>query len=553
MIHHKNVKSPSSNDNSTDSTNKDLLQSPEVPIEELMDNLADRVEQAEKKAKSSYDHSPAHMEDITPKEATPEATEQATKEAAENRFYGKKTLEYLKKLPNWKKLSKKKKRFLDMVYPQRWCNKSYTALAKRWGCSRKQAIKVVAEFEAQNLIIKEHRMMYKAKTGEPLKKHRKNYYCIERITGEAYLKAILDELFEGYEPPNKKLKKMTKTIKKISARVPTKCYHYVKEVKPRPELQLAGQISLERGKILGLRVYLKQSRSKKRWKRRTFVACVGKNSEKSRSITTIFEAFGFKDRLDELNETNFMKLLSYSIGAIRKVLQLIHHKLAHNWKLKNFWAFFFHEMKKVFKQDRFAKKWFPFLAREYRDELDGKETKLRDGIDSSISIEQMKKMEEETGKKITEKSLDRALRYGTEMLKSALNAVGYRMSLGRGSLPDDKKPEDPEKGRPIYEMVKVNITTKKPYTEEDRLAGVPFTMMRKIVGYEPVKKPQEPKEKTKPKQSYKTIKCWISLTFFALKKGSLEAIKKAFFEKKEKFKQRQTESFEEGWAQFDGA
>ena len=55
MIHYENVKSPSPNDTSTDSINKDLLQSVEIPFEEFMADLADRVEQAEKKAGRIYE------------------------------------------------------------------------------------------------------------------------------------------------------------------------------------------------------------------------------------------------------------------------------------------------------------------------------------------------------------------------------------------------------------------------------------------------------------------------------------------------------------------
>ena len=500
---------------------------------------------------NQHQHRSEQMHNKTTKDSTQEQTEQATKNVANHTFKGCKTVAYLMKLPRWKKLPKREQRLLKIFYPNRWCRASYKELGKKLGVSRGRAQEIMQELEG--LMNKNNNFCYHRKTGDDLKKYLENYYCLN-VIGRAYIDALIDFLFDGYISLAKKEKTDRKTQKVFTTHT-SKHLSKLKKNKPRQQLQLAGRLSLEKRRSFGLSVYLKQSRSKKAWKRRKFELLFSPNSKKAKLIKALFEAFGFENHLKTLNKHNFMKLLSYSVDSILKLLRLIDRKLFFDWDLRSFWGFFFHEMKKVHRPHRFARPWFPMLSGEYRDAMDGKETRLKNGIDTSINVEQMQKMENMTKERISERKLERMVRYGTERMKSALNAVGYRMSLGKGGLPDDKKEEDEaqEKGRPIYAMVKVNVKTKKPYTEEDRLAGAPFTLMQKIVGYEPLKTSQKAKKKAKPKQKYTEIKSWIAMTFFALKKGSPEAIRKAFFERKEKFHQTETETFEGGWANFDWA
>ena len=119
--------------------------------------------------------------------------------------------------------------------------------------------------------------------------------------------------------------------------------------------------------------------------------------------------------------------------------------------------------------------------------------------------------------------------------------VAYRLSLGKGELPQEQASlaEDDTKKlkkRPIFKMIKINTQTKQPYSDEDFLAGAPFGMVNKIVGYEPIKgqvaQEQKPQEKKTQKKKTK-IRSWVGMVFFALKIGNPCAIQKAFFEKRE--------------------
>jgi hypothetical protein len=112
------------------------------------------------------------------------------------------------------------------------------------------------------------------------------------------------------------------------------------------------------------------------------------------------------------------------------------------------------------------------------------------------------------------------------------------LSLGKGDLPQEQSPqEEPSQKpgkRPIFKMVKVNAKTKQPYGDDDFLSGAPFAMVRKIVGYEPIKEQlQEQKYEPQPQKRQTKIRSWIGMVFFALKIGDPCAIQKAFFEKQE--------------------
>ena len=134
------------------------------------------------------------------------------------------------------------------------------------------------------------------------------------------------------------------------------------------------------------------------------------------------------------------------------------------------------------------------------------------------------------------------LYHGTQKVKTSIDMVAYRLSLGKGELPQEQAAlgedhsEKPKK-KPIFKMVKVNAQTKQPYTNEDFFSGVPFAMLKKIVGYEPIKgqASQEEKkpQKNQPQKKTTKIRSWLGMVFFALKIGNPCAIQKAFFEKRE--------------------
>ena len=268
-----------------------------------------------------------------------------------------------------------------------------------------------------------------------------------------------------------------------------------------------------------------------------------KNTDKWAAIQKTFSAFGFKKLLNKAYIGTQLKLMTLSMQFVEKLLQLMKNKLKHKWKLRHFWGFFLSEVKRLPESRRFAQPWFRMRAQECRDAVNGKYNKFSQGVDTSVIIQGITKMERETGEKASESTLERMLYHGTEKLKTAIDMIAYRMTLGKGDLPKEQAVEDDEedkkpKKRPIFKMVKINSQTKQPYTNADREAGKPFAMLNKIVGYESINgQAQEQKDKEKvdpqPKKEFTKINSWIGMVFFALKIGNPSAIYRAFFEKRE--------------------
>jgi len=470
----------------------------------------------------------------------------------------------LKKLPNWKNLSKRDQRFLMLGFPKRFRRVSINKLATEWKISKSSAVKNIDSYTAKGWIKKEHRFL--KSHGKTTKIHTSNYYVVEK-EGQKHMKKLLDFLFEDYQKPTDKENQYQKIFQIFFSH--TRIGNtYVLKNKPRGDLPTPSSSSLEERSfsvVLSKESLLSSSSIFKSAlessppdpkthkttpqnenldaKKRTYQPSNFKdcplNGEKFRAIKKIFINFKFSKQLSKAYYGTLLKLLTYSLDSIEKLLKLIRHKLSKGWKLRSFWAFFLHEIQKAPRKKRFAKKWFPFLAGEYRDATDGKQNKLMKGQDTSMIVASITKLEKETEEKITEKHLEKLLHYNTQNVKTALDMICYRLSLGKGELPEDKTSKEegqPEKkGRPIYQMVKVNIKTKKPYTEKDRYQGVPFAFTNKIVGYEnpqgePKKYQEPPTEKRKRKIT--PIKSWIGMSFYALKLGSPWAITKAFCEKR---------------------
>ena len=269
-----------------------------------------------------------------------------------------------------------------------------------------------------------------------------------------------------------------------------------------------------------------------------------KNTDKWAAIQKTFITFGFKKFLNKAYIGTQLKLMTLSMQFVEKLLQLMKNKLKHKWKLRHFWGFFLSEVKRLPESRRFAQPWFRMRAQECRDASDGKHNKFSQGVDTSVIIQGITKMERETGEKASESTLERMLYHGTEKLKTAIDMIAYRMTLGKGELPQEQADEEDNKKpkkRPIFKMIKVNAQTKQPYTDADREAGKPFAMLNKIVGYESINgQAQEQKAKEKvetiksqSKKEFTKINSWIGMVFFALKIGNPSAIYKAFFEKRE--------------------
>jgi len=470
----------------------------------------------------------------------------------------------LKKLPRWKNLSKRDQRFLMMGFPKRFRRVSIKDLATEWKISKSSATETIDSYTAKGWIKKEHRFL--KSHGKMTKIHTSNYYVVEK-KGQKHMQRLLDFLFKDYQNPIDQSNQDQKTLQIFFTHTRI-CNTYVLKNKPRGDLPTPSSSSLEERNfsvVLSRELLLSSSSIFKKAfqsrppdpkthkttpqnehlnaKKRTYHPSTLKgcplNGEKFRAIKKIFNTLNFSRQLSKAYYGTLLKLLTYSLDAIEKLLKLIRHKLSKGWKLRSFWAFFLHEIQKAPCKKRFAKKWFPFIAGEYRDATDGKQNKLIEGQDSATIVASISKLERETQEKITEKHLEKLLHYNTQNVKTALDMICYRLSLGKGELPEDKaskedlKPE--KKGRPIYKMVKVNLKTKKPYAEQDRMQGEPFAFTNKIVGYE---KPQEDPKKTqetskdKRKRKITPIKSWIGMSFYALKLGSPWAITKSFCEKR---------------------
>ncbi len=471
----------------------------------------------------------------------------------------------LMRLAKWHKLKKKDKRWLKIAFPRRHICRSYKNLGELWGTSRYRAENIIESFLAREYIKKKHRF-HKNSDGEDSGIHAANYYAVTK-KGEAHTKELLDFLFEGYEKKTY-LNALDVRVKNLGIKVlftTTQGTTYVVKNKPRESADSSIPAFEDRKIVFISRVFagyvlpdvasdlffatwrpgslggnphrrsLKKRKlsSKEPDSRDSF-----KKGRKFRAVKKIFESLGFEDELESAYRGQCLRLMKIPLKQLVDLLKMIRTKLANNWKLRSFWAFFNSELVKLPEKQRFAKPWFPMLAIEHRDAIDGKQNKVMEGVDRAVAVQGMSKLERHTEEKISLKSLERLMRYDAQKIKAAVDAVSYRMSLGKGDLPEERSMEEEPKSpnrRPIYKQVKVNLNTKEPYTEEDRLAGAPSAIINKIVGYEPIKEKPPEQEEPEEKQSkkYKPIKSWTGMLLYAVKLGTPYAINKAFCEKRE--------------------
>ena len=452
----------------------------------------------------------------------------------------------LQHLPNFKKLSKGDKRFLQTFYPKRHICRSALKLGLMYKCSRACARETLDTWERKDWIEREHRY-HTNKDGTKTKIRKSNYYHVSK-KGEKHLKKLLEFLFEGYQKKNNTLARIQKVFSTRHLSITT-----VIKSEPGESLQTSSSFSFEKKKVfleksskislistLLPRISKKQLpkeslRSKNLYPLDLEDKDSFKKCHKFRAIQKMFKSYGHFQQLDIAHRGTLLILLTLRDKDIKKLLKLIRKKLSKGWKLRSFWGFFMSEVRKLPDKRRFGDPWFKMLSKEYRDAADGKKNRITEGADSNIIAEGITKLERETGEKAPEKTIERLLIHGIQKLKTSVDATCYRKGLEKGELPKEKaledEPKPSPKGRPIFKQVKINTETKKPYTDEDFLADKPFSFTNKIVGYEQLEK--QPQEKSKYKKELPKVRSWIGMVFYALSLGSCEAIQQSFFKKRE--------------------
>lgn len=466
--------------------------------------------------------------------------------------HSEKSYSNLQHLPNFKKLSKGDKRFLQTFYPKRHICRSTLRLGLMYKCSRASARETLETWERKTWIEREHRY-HTNKDGTKTKIYKSNYYHVSK-KGEKYLKKLLDFVFETVK--NQKSNEFTQA-ETISNIFYTRHLSITTVIKNEPgeSLQTSRSFSFEEKKVSlekSSKISLNLTKTLQTLRGQVFSGSLRsknlypldpkdkdsfKKCHKFLTIQKLFKSYGYFQLLDIAHRGTLLILLTLKEKDIKKLLKLIRRKLTKGWKLRSFWGFFMSEVRKLPDKRRFGDPWFKMLSKEYRDAFDGKKNRLTDGVDTNIFIQGVNKLERETGEKVPEKTLERMLYNGIQKLKTAVDAICYRLDLGKGELPKEKALEEESKctpkGRPIFKQVKINLETKKPYTDEDFLADKPFSFTSKIVGYEPINEQPKQVEKPKSKKTFTKINSWIGMTFFSMKLGSAGAIHKAFFEKRE--------------------
>ena len=470
--------------------------------------------------------------------------------------------------------TKEKQRFLITFY-RGYAKSSYKKLGESYGTSKYVAQDHINHWLKLDFIEKVNNLykpdLYLPSKGRNCLVQGENYYRITKA-GKAYRKEILNSAIQKCREINSQgeikflnevnnVKQIIENaFKNLLAPILTYPHYRLEEESQEGELRPSSLPALERKVLMfeGLtqgshsplsgifRASIAKTKSKTLKKRKisetSHIAKESfKNTDKFRAIQKIFHQFGFKKLLDKAYRGTLLKLMTLSMEFIEKLLKLMRSKLKHKWKLRSFWGFFLSEVKKLPEKRRFANPFFKMKAQECRAAVDGKNNRFSEGVDTSVIIQGITKMERETGEKVSERALERMLYHGTQKVKASVDAVRYRLSLGKGELPQEKAAQENDtqqpKKRPIFKMVKVNAKTKQPYSDEEFLAGAPFGMVNKIVGYESIKEQASQEEKKpqgkQPQKKQTKIRSWVGMVFFALDIGDPCAIQKAFFEKRE--------------------
>lgn len=381
--------------------------------------------------------------------------------------------EKLKKIPNWRKLSKLEQQILKLGWPNRHLQLSYSEIATLLNIKRNAAIRLMQKLEKMEFVAKKKSFIQK-KNGNSTKIHRRNYY-IFTDAGKAGIEILLNRLFLHRE--NEPLKNLTN----------------VRKNKP-------GENSESQDHL---------------------------RKEKLSEIRKCFEKHSFEEQLSRAYQGTLGMLLKHPVEKVEKILRLIRRKIQKGWKLREFWGFFLKQLKGPKK----VRSFFPYLAKAYLEASGGKYNTMISGVDSSIIVDSLRKLQK-TGETITENKLARVLPYGTQKVKTALDGICYRSYLGRGVLPepkvDIKKPQKAKK-RPIKKQVKINARTEEIYSDEDFEKDAMFSVKTIIVGYEEIAPPKS-EEKVQQKAPKTKIRSWVGLLINTLEKcKDCESIHRSFF------------------------
>ena len=381
--------------------------------------------------------------------------------------------EKLKKSPNWRKLSKLEQQILKLGWPNRHLQLSYSEIATLLNIKRNAAIRLMQKLERMEFVTKKKNFI-KKKNGNSTKIHKRNYYIFTDAC-KAVIEVLLNRLFSHRE--NEPLKNLTNVRKN------------------KPGENCASQDHLRKEKLSGIR--------------------------KS------FKKYSFEGQFSRAYEGTLRMLLKHSMERIEKILKLMRRKIQKGWKLREFWGFFLKQLEGPKK----VRSFFPYLANAYLEASNGKYNVIIRGVDSSIIAESLGKLQQ-SGEVIPESKLARALSYGTQKVKAALEGICYRSYLGRGVLAvpnaeikDHQKP----KKRSIKKLVKINTRTGEIYNDEDYKNGEDFSMKAIIVGYEEAEPPRIEK-KIQQKAPKTKIRSWVGLLIDTLEKcKDCESIHRRFF------------------------
>ena len=448
-------------------------------------------------------------------------------------------------------------RFVNFFYGTGWRKRSYKEIGEEFGVATTRADTIMRKWVAKDYCTKKNNLykpdLYLPSKGRNCKVQGKNYYQVN--------KQIFKEKLDKAVKKSKKLNGCQKTLESQVNGIAFYILNFgegvlnnlnkLRKSKPRGrELPLRGvsfKKESSKGRIdyLASEVLAQYSRTQplrklKAQKKATRLEDYPRKTEKFRAIQKIFTTFGFKRMLEKAYDGTICQLLKISLKYIEKLLKLMRWKIHHGWKLRSFWGFFLSEKRRLPQTNNFANPYFKMRAKEFRDAIDGKKSRMTEGVDTNIVVQGISHLEKKTGEKVSEKTLERFMYHRTQNFKAAIEAICYRMGLDRAKLPDENQGGEENstrsKGMPILKQMKINKEG-KPYTQEDHLANKPFKIINKIVGYEPIEKTDEPKRDKLPKKKNhaKSIKSWIGLAFYALKLGSPEVICDHFFKKRNRF------------------
>ena len=362
--------------------------------------------------------------------------------------------EKLTSSPTWRKLSKLEKQLLKLGWPNRHLRLSYSEIASLLHIQRNAAIRLMQKLEEMEFITKEKNFL-KKKNGNLTKIHKRNYYVFTDA-GKAGIEILLNKLFLHVQ--NEPLKNLTKVRKN------------------KPSENFSSQDHFREKRL----------------------------SE----VTKIFKKHSFENQISRAYEGTIHTLLAHPLEKVEKILKLMKQKIQKGWKLYEFWGFFLNMLKKPQKPRSF----FPHLANAYLEAADGNRNSVTHGVDGCIIVESLGKLQA-TGEKITESKLARLLHHGTQKVKTALEGICYRSSLGRGTLPQDQselKEIKEAKKLPITKLVQINAQTGESYSDEDRATGKSFWMQVVVVGYKETSQ-RERVEKVQQKTPPTKVRSWIGL------------------------------------------